>query len=285
MKRAIFVLSQKGGAGKTTFARGLLETLRYEGVEVAAYDTDGAVGQLLQHEGQRDRKGALLPRQDPRVGCGAFDVRDDDDRDALLNALADAPPVVLFDLPGGVVGELGKVLDEGEAPRGLFGEYRARGYAVTVVVVMTPVKASVRTVAHSIESFGDAVSYVAVKNLAFGDPDAFINFDGCRDGRVKLPESEGKRALLARGGHILHMPRLDPRTYAWLDLGDLGFVEALESRRPQHRLPEADLARLKRWFKEFDEMLDPARHLLGFEASPRTERPSAGRTVTARAPA
>ena len=37
-KRVIFVCSQKGGAGKTTFAWGLLEALRYEGHTVAAYD-------------------------------------------------------------------------------------------------------------------------------------------------------------------------------------------------------------------------------------------------------
>lgn len=265
MKRAIFVCSQKGGAGKSTFARGLVRALRYESFTVAAYDADGAVGQLLQYEGARDRKGALLPRQNPRVGCGDFDIRDEDDRDSLLNALTDEPPVVLFDLPGGVVGELGKVLDEGEAPRGLFGEYRLRGYAITIVVVMTPVKASVRTVAHSIASFGDAVDYLVVKNLAFGDPDAFINFDGCAQGPVKLPESDGKRALLALGGQILHMPRLDPRTYAWLDVWDLNFTDAIEGRPPQRRLPDADRARLKRWFGEFDLMLAPARHLLGFD--------------------
>jgi len=234
--------------------------------------------------GARDRKGVLVPRQDPRVGCGHFDVRNDDDRDLLLNALADRPPVVLFDLPGGVVGELGKVLDEGEAPRGLFGEYRARGYAVTVAVVMTPVKASVRTVQHSIECFGNAVSYLAVKNLAFGDPDSFLNFDGCAQGPVNLGESDGKKALLARGGHILHLPRLDPRTYAWLDVWDLGFVEAIEGRRPQRRLPEADRARLKRWFVEFTQSIEPARPLLGFDVAPDAPVPATVRAKTARAP-
>ena len=280
-KRVIFVCSQKGGAGKTTFARGLLEALRYEGHTVAAYDADGPVGQLLQYEGRRDKKGILIPKQDPTQGCGHFDIRDEDDRDILLNALADTPPILLFDLPGGVVGELGKVLDEGDTPHGLFGEYRARGYAVTVVVVMTPVKASVRTVQHSIESFGDAVDYLAVKNLAYGAPDAFINFDGCDQDGVSLPTSKGKRLLLEHGGQILHMPALDSRSYAWLDVFDLGYLEAIgespgSTRSTKRRLPVADQSRIKRWFIDFDEMLIPARSVLGFQdaVSPAASSPS-----------
>lgn len=282
-KRVIFVCSQKGGAGKTTFARGLLEALRFEGHTVAAYDADGPVGQLLQYEGRRDKKGLLIPKQDPTQGCGHFDIRDDDDRDILLNALADAPPILLFDLPGGVVGELGNVLDGGDAPHGLFDEYRARGYAVTVVVVMTLVKASVRTVQHSIESFGHAVDYLAVKNLAYGAADDFINFDGCDQDDISLPVSEGKRLLLEHGGQVLHMPALDPRSYAWLDVFDLSYLEAIGersggARSAKRRLPVADQSRIKRWFIDFDEMLMPARSVLGFQAmaetSPVTPSPS-----------
>ncbi len=263
MKRAIFVCSQKGGAGKTTFARGLLDILRCEDQTVAAYDADGHVGQLFQHHGLRDAAGQLLPGQDPCVGCGCFDIREEDDRDVLLNALATEPPLLLFDLPGGVVGELGKVVDHGAAPFGLFSEYRDRGYAVTIVVVMTPVHASVRTVQYSIEAFGETVDYVAVKNLAFGAEDAFVLFDGCNQEGLRLPASRGKQALLDHGGRIVTMPALHPRSYALLDIHSLGYIEAVRSNGPGSGLPVADRARVRRWLQEFDERLTPARHLLG----------------------
>jgi len=265
-KRAIFVCSQKGGAGKTTFSRGLVELLRWEGHTVAAYDADGNVGQLLQHEGQRDVHGSLLPRQDPYVGCGFFNIREDDDRDILLNALAHEPPLILFDLPGGVVGELGKVLDNGDMPRGLFSEYVDHGYAITVVVVMTPVLASVRTVQESITAFGDMVNYVAVKNLAFGAEDAFILFDGCDQDDLQRPPSIGKKALLAQGGAIITMPALHPRSYALLDVLNLSYLDAAQGSGLGRLLPMADRTRVRQWFQRFDDQLIPARSLLGLEA-------------------
>lgn len=269
-KRIIFICSQKGGAGKTTFARALLELLRWEGYRVAAYDTDGAVGQLLQHEGTRDEHGQLIHQQDPFVGCDYFNIREDDDRDLLLNALSLNPPIVLFDLPGGVLGELGKVVDEGDYPHGLFAEYRDAGYAITIVIVMTLVMASVRTIQDSLEAFGDSVDYVAVKNQIYAGEDGFLFFDGCEQEDLALPPSQSKQALLDHDGVIITMPPLNPRSYALLDRHSLGYLDAIQG----DQLPKADRARVRQWLKRFDEQIEPARQVLGFAERDRPRIPS-----------
>ncbi|MFZ1493389.1 MAG: hypothetical protein WAU60_08235 [Candidatus Competibacter denitrificans] len=273
--RAVFVLSNKGGAGKTTFARGLLDLQRFEGYTVAAYDADGKVGQLVQHYGLRDEKGDLVFPQDPKVGCGFFDIRAEDDRDTLINALADPAPLLLFDLPGGLVGELGKVIDYGAAPHGLFKEYVERGYAITIVIVMTPVLASVRTVRESLEAFGSQVSYVVVKNLAFGPENSFILFDGTQQEALEWPESEGKAAILAAGGVIVTMPVLNARTYALLDFYNLPFTDAAQGKARGRSLPLADQARVRNWLADFDLHLQPARALLGLEEEDESVLPAA----------
>ncbi|CDI02333.1 hypothetical protein BN873_280019 [Candidatus Competibacter denitrificans Run_A_D11] len=289
-RRAVFVLSNKGGAGKTTFARGLLDLYRLEAKEVAAYDADGKVGQLVQHYGQRDERGALLPLQDPKIGCGFFDIRADDDRDVLINALADEPERLLFDLPGGLVGELGKVIDYGAAPRGLFDEYWDKGYAITVVIVMTPVLASVRTVQESLEAFGPKVNYVVVKNLAFGPRDSFILFDGTdRDG-LRFPSSLGKAAVLDAGGVIITMPPLEARSYALLDVFNLTFKEGALGQGRGRQLPLADRVRVRNWLQDYEQQIYPARTLLGLDsaeqadpANPTPAPPSAWRDAGAHA--
>lgn len=68
MKRVVFVISDKGGTGKSTFARGYADHLRRKVPGSALVDADGTVGQLLQFHGTRDSKGALEPKQDPTKG-------------------------------------------------------------------------------------------------------------------------------------------------------------------------------------------------------------------------
>jgi cellulose biosynthesis protein BcsQ len=62
---------QKGGVGKSTFARILLDSLRRRGRSVAAFDGDGAVGHLLQYYGEK-QNGKLALCQNPLLGVDGY---------------------------------------------------------------------------------------------------------------------------------------------------------------------------------------------------------------------
>jgi hypothetical protein len=61
------------------------------------------------------------------------------------------------------------------------------------------------------------------------------------------------------------MPMLDARSYAWLDVWDLRYLDAINPRRGQKPVPVAHQARIKQWFLRFNDMLEPARPLFGLE--------------------
>jgi hypothetical protein len=243
-RRVVFICSHKGGVGKTTFARGLLDVYRSAGLQVAAYDCDGAVGQLLQYYGLRqDGAGGRVLReeQDALAGVDYFDVRDERERDGLLNAIERPAEVILFDLPGDTFADIANVVGD---PGALFSAYVSAGYEPVVVVVMSHLKASSRAVLEAIECFGDAVRYVAVKALVWGESEDFVIFDGA-PGRPDF--GRGAKALREAGGEIVLMPKLHPRTYALLDHDDLRFSDAARAQA----FPLADRLRVARWLASF----------------------------------
>jgi len=256
-KRVIFVCSRKGGVGKTTFTRGLLEVYRGAGLKVAAFDGDGQVGQLVQYYGTRDHMngGAVHPQQDPLVGIGYFDIRKEDDRDILLNAVALNADVLLFDLPGEALTEInvvsGKNARAADAQKNaamFFDAYRDAGYEPIVVIVISAIKASVRGVISAIDAFGNNVNYVVVKSLAADPADEFVIFDGS----PKYPDfGEARRRLERVGGQVVNMPDMSGISYKVLDFYDLTFREALDS----DKLLIADRIRVSAWLQNFADEL------------------------------
>jgi hypothetical protein len=230
MRRAIFVLSQKGGPGKSTFSRAMLDVLRCDrNTAVGAFDADGNVGQLLQYYGERDEKGRLIPDQAPLRGVFPFDIRDKVGRDNVVNALDLDANVLLFDLPGGAVDTLTTIIKAENGIQALVQEYRNAGVAITIVIVMSIVHASASNVVKTINMFGADVDYVAVKNLFFGEPEDFLFFDGFTDVQGITIGGRGKALLQQHQGELITMPQLRGREYALLDLYNLGFSQALKS--------------------------------------------------------
>lgn len=254
-KHAIFVVSQKGGVGKTTWSRAYLDLARKDGLSVAAYDADGQVGQLFQYHGTRTN-GVLDKIQDPLTGVKYFDVRNEKQRDEIINAANTKADIILMDMPGGSVQEMAKILgdtnkdtieDKKEASQALVAQYVQQGYDIYIVVVISNVISSVRTVTETINLFGSEAKYIVVKNEAFGNADDFSVFDGYEDAQGKKRHGKGKESLLKVGGQVIVMPRMHPNTYGMIDVESIPFTKVKDL---EHILL-ADKARVERWLSEF----------------------------------
>lgn len=260
MKRAIFILSQKGGSGKSTFSRALLDHLRQgRGVAVAAFDADGTVGQLLQYYGSRDAAGQLVLPQLPTTGVGVFDLRRREQRGTVVDALDLGADTLLFDFPAGCLDDLGRVV--GEAGVGaLLDEYEREDFRVTVVVVVSNVQSSAGNVLAAMDVFRDRVDYVAVKNLFYGKPEDFLFFDGFTGADGRLYGGQALEALTRRGGTVVHMPALPGREYALCDMYCLGFSEALS----HPALRRSERGAIAHFLREFGGAVDGAAPFFGY---------------------
>jgi len=246
-KLAVFTLCQKGGVGKTTWCRGYLDIARAAGLTVAAFDADGETGQLVQYYGTRTN-GVIDRVQNPIRGVSDFNIRRERDRDMLVNASELEADVILFDLPGGSVQELAEISGDG---RLVFETYRAAGFQVVVVIVITHMVAAVRTVLDSIDAFGDTARYVVVKNEGFAEPDEFVTFEGFADANGALRYGKARQAIDQVGGEVIHMPKLAASTYAKLDVDSIGYSSAISERR----LFPADRLRVHVWLEKFRKSL------------------------------
>jgi len=257
-KRLILVIGQKGGTGKSTASRAILDRLRRDGIPTAAYDGDGAdVGQFYQFYAAKNSAGDLVDPQDPLTGVVAYDVRHPRERDALLNSLATGADVIIHDLPGGSLLPLLSITGSADALVDQVGRY---GYRVTLIIVLSPAFASALITGDIVAAFGTAVDYVAIKNLALGLDEDFRIFDGYVDGEG-AKGGKGKAALLASGGRIITMPRtlLEAGTYWLIDLYDLPFAAATDDPR----LTISDRSRSHGFVTEFDRQLSTVGPFLG----------------------
>lgn len=235
LRRVIFVTGDKGGTGKTTFSRGLLDVLIARGVKWAAYDGDCRNPQLHRHY------------QSVGQGVTRLDITAQGGADVLLDDMEQgSAEVMIVDLPAGA----GAALESFENETGFFSACEELGYAVTFVSVLSRVRDSVNALRLLMQFSDGRADHVAVKNLHCGDPDKFRRFDG----------SKARETLLDRGGVLVTMPDLFDDTYDLVDEHSLDFRVAAGSESP---LKRSHRSRVFQWLKGMEAEIEKAGSLLG----------------------
>jgi len=237
-KRLLVITGDKGGTGKSTFARVLVDTLLQQGVPLVAFDSDKRNAQLYRFYNQAFESGVV--RIDLATRGGA---------DVLINQLEAEQEVILIDLPAGA----GESFERFEQEMDLIQTAQDMGYRLAVVSVINRVKDCVNSLRTLLEYCGDGVDYVLVKNLFFGTPESFQRFD----------ESKTKALFLERQGVIIHLPDLFDGTTDLLDQQNLTFSEAQQC----HDLSLVERTRVKRFLQAAATEMSQAAGLLGLSGA------------------
>lgn len=222
-KRLILITGNKGGTGKSSFARGLLDVYHHLNIACSAYDSDTQNPQLFRHYNKT-------------IGISRINIALRGGADVLLDDLEQQKPAIaLVDLPAGA----GDSFERYEQDVQLISSASELGYRLTIVSVMSRVKDSVNALRLLMEFCSDRVDYVAVKNLHFGEAEKFKRFD----------QSRAKEQFLASGGIEIVMPDLFDDTYDLIDEKDFTFREAVGATSS---LSRANRSRVHQWLKTME---------------------------------
>jgi hypothetical protein len=234
--RIVIITGDKGGVGKSTFARGLLHLYINKQLKYLAYDSDHRNAQLYRHYDSAQPGVKLL---DIFTRGGADDL--------LIDLEKELPPLVLVDLPA----QSGLFFENFEKDLGVFDAVKGLGYRVTMVSVLSRVKDSVNILRILHIYCGDRVDYVVVKNLFHGEADKFERYDS----------SDTRTKLLDAGAVEIKMPDLFFKPYDYIDEKNLTFSEVLEDKQANIVIK----SRVSAWLKEFEQSVLNANELLGIK--------------------
>lgn len=240
-KRIVVCTSEKGGTGKSIVARFLLDMYLANDINVVAYDCDSNNPQLWRHYN------SCVPGGVRTVKFNQWGFSEILKKDlSLLN-----PVVALVDLPSGVGEYFHSFVQEIESAD--------LGYRITMVSVLSRNKDSIIQLKRLIETCGNQVDYVVVKNLYWGEDDEHRRF-------IYYNKSKTRKTVLELGAIELKFMRLVDWVYEAIDALDLTFTAAInhEESAPSTK------ARLCVWIPEQESELVKGGHFLRLEdAQPR----------------
>jgi hypothetical protein len=233
-RRMVVVTGNKGGCGKSIFARGLLDLYQHWQVPCVAYDSDTQNAQLYRHYG----KAAAVARIDLAYRGSADRLLEDMEKPQR--------PVILMDLPAGG----GPTFQRCEQDIQLIEAATDLGYRLTLASVISRGKDSVNALRQLLEYCHDRVDYLVVRNLHYGEVEKFKRFD----------QSKTKERFLGLGGVEIRMPDLFDDTFDLIDETDLPFRGGLAEDSTLNR---AHRSRLHQWLRTMDMETRNASQYLG----------------------
>ncbi len=195
MSQIYFVGGEKGGVGKSVVSRLLAQWCVDRSAPFAAIDADASHGSLVRSYGE------FTQPVDLEVFASA---------DEIVNRALGAERTVVVDLPAQSVRALERWIDSADVLR--FAQ--EAGIRLVLWHVSDGTFDSVRDLEKTLDRWGDAFQYVAVKNQ--GRTKDFSLFD----------ESDGRRRVEQMGGSIIELPELDSAAMARIDRSGLSFWNA-----------------------------------------------------------
>lgn len=252
-KLAVFALSNKGGVGKTTLAKGFTDYVRREDINAAIYDTDGDVKGLLKQYGHSDDDGATFSCN-PLTDVGYFNMQIDADRENVVNAIESRADIIFFDTPAGSIRKIFTSLNNASH---FADTLNAEGYELVLLLLVDPYDDTIDGIQSAIDLFGEKAKYVVWKNMNNAKPEDFVYFEPASvvaDAEPMFVNDDGapisaRELVESYGGLVYEMPYLPLRTNARIRRLHLQFGEAA---MPGSQLKVNDRALVRSWLDELN---------------------------------
>lgn len=273
-RRLVIVTGDKGGVGKSTFSRAMIQTYLDTKQEFAAFDADMSNPQIKRfyetectvmpldifRRGEADislldeLKDLIYPPEDNEINSLNNDVIKSSDPDMINSLDKDEQPVTfvskslfLLELPPQSI----QFFRSFEEEMGFFKMVQNKlDMRVTMATVINRTKDSVNQFIHLRDFCGDRVDYVVVKNFFFGEKDRFERYDN-----APLVKELKK---LNKSIPEIYLPDLIAHAYDYLDENNLPFSKGIEQSKKL-----SVQGRVEKWMENFKKSIEPAKHLLG----------------------
>ncbi|MEO0967544.1 MAG: hypothetical protein AAFX80_04190 [Cyanobacteria bacterium J06639_18] len=234
--RVIVITGDKGGTGKSVFARILLDVYRHRNIDCIAYECDQSNPQLYRYYNK------------VKPGVNTLSINSTGGFDILINNIKQyKPSISLLDLPAGAAEHFERLTKDIR----LFQNSEKCNYKITTISVLGRITDSVIQLKRLMDFCGDNVNHIVVRNLYWGSVESFIRYNN----------SKVRQDLIKSGVIELTLPELFDDLFDILDYQSLTFREALKD----DVLDLAHQSRLFNWVDEIEEEFNKAADLLGLD--------------------